>query len=456
LVPTLDVDPQLESLLSSAATRAAAPLARRHRLVEAGSAIALVLACVALAELLPAGRSFSPTTAAMLLLGLTIASGVRFSLGACSGTPTQPMVIAAAMLLPPAAAVAVFGLADVLVRLPDYLRRRTHPDHLLLHFGDAWPALGPALAFGLLAPGAPELSAWPVLIVALAGQMAFETITFEARAWLAHGVPPRLGIRSAALSFLVDGTLAPIGLVVAVVATDAPAALLAPVPLIGLLAVFGQERERRLEQALALSGAYRGTALLMGEMLEAGDPYTGGEHSWGVVSLVLQVGDQLGLGGNDRRRLEFSALLHDIGKLRTPVEILHKPGSLTDDEWAILRRHPGEGQEMLERVGGMLAEIGPAVRGHHERWDGRGYPDGLAGTDIPLAARIICVCDAFSAMTTNRPYRAAMPVEDAIAELVACSGTQFDPDVVAALLRVGPEGLTSSGTLVRERAGLPA
>jgi HD-GYP domain-containing protein (c-di-GMP phosphodiesterase class II) len=292
-----------------------------------------------------------------------------------------------------------------------------------------------------------------VLLVALAGQLALETVAFEARAWLAHGVPPRLGLRSAALSFLMDGALAPIGLVIAVVGVDAPAALLAPVPLMGLLAVFGQERERRLEQALDLSDAYRGSALLMGEMLEADDPYTGGEHSWGVVSLVLDVGDKLGLTGHDRRRLEFAALLHDIGKLRTPPEILRKPGALTDEEWAVVRRHPADGQHMLERVGGLLAEIGPAVRGHHERWDGRGYPDGLAGADIPLAARIICVCDAFSAMTTDRPYRDALPVAVALAEIASCSGSQFDPEVVAALVAVGPQGppstLRRGGTLAR-------
>jgi HD-GYP domain-containing protein (c-di-GMP phosphodiesterase class II) len=173
-------------------------------------------------------------------------------------------------------------------------------------------------------------------------------------------------------------------------------------------------------------------------MLEAGDPYTGGEHSWGVVALVLQVGDWLGLTGTDRRDLEFAALLHDVGKLRTPLEILNKPGALTDEEWEIVRRHPVDGQRMLERVGGVLAGIGPAVRAHHERWGGGGYPDGLRGERIPLAARIICACDAFNAMTTTRPYRAAMPVADALRELTDCAGTQFDPAVVAALVAIDP------------------
>jgi HD-GYP domain-containing protein (c-di-GMP phosphodiesterase class II) len=95
---------------------------------------------------------------------------------------------------------------------------------------------------------------------------------------------------------------------------------------------------------------------------------------------------------------------------------------------------------MLERVGGVLAGIGPAVRAHHERWDGGGYPDRLSGREIPLAARIICACDAFNAMTTNRPYRAALTAEHALAELVACAGSQFDADVVAALVAIDPGG----------------
>ena len=445
---SVDLDPRLESLLRSAADRAATPLSPRHRGVELASALAMSCAIAALATWLPAGREISWATAALLLALLTLASRVRFTVGAFTGAPTQPFVVAAFLLLPPAAGVAVFLLADVLMRVPDYLRRRTHPDHLLLHFGDAWPALGPALVLGLLAPGEPELSVWPVVALALVAQIAIETVAFEARAWLAHGMPPRLGLREAAISFCVDGALAPIGLVVAIVAAGEPAALLTVLPLVGLLAVLARERERRLEHVVALSDAYRGTALLMGEMLESEDPYTGGEHTWGVVTLVLRVGDQLGLGARERRHLEFTALLHDVGKLRTPPEILNKPGALTEEEWEIVRRHPVDGQRMLERIGGMLADVGLGVRAHHERWDGGGYPDGIAGEAIPLAARIVCVCDAFNAMTTNRPYRAAMPAEDALAELRACAGTQFDPAIVDAIEAIGA-ARSASGEVVR-------
>ena len=224
-------------------------------------------------------------------------------------------------------------------------------------------------------------------------------------------------------------------MLVATFAVWEPLALLLALPLTGLLLVARRDRARRLEDTEARADGYRGTALLMGDMLELGDTHAG-EEAWGPVALVLEVGDALGLEAAERRQLEFAALLHDIGKLRVPREILDKDGGLTEEEWAIVRRHPVEGERMLERAGGMLAEIAPAVRAHHERWDGRGYPDGLRATEIPLAARIICACDAFNAMTTDRSYRPGMSPADARAELLRCAGTHFDPTVVNALLAV--------------------
>jgi HD-GYP domain-containing protein (c-di-GMP phosphodiesterase class II) len=123
-----------------------------------------------------------------------------------------------------------------------------------------------------------------------------------------------------------------------------------------------------------------------------------------------------------------------VGKVKIPNEIINKPGALTDEERAIINTHTIEGEKMLEKVGGLLGEVGYLVRSCHERWDGAGYPDGLAGEDIPLVARIVCACDAFSAMTTTRSYRKAMSREDAIAELERCADAQFDPRVVAALV----------------------
>jgi HD-GYP domain-containing protein (c-di-GMP phosphodiesterase class II) len=168
---------------------------------------------------------------------------------------------------------------------------------------------------------------------------------------------------------------------------------------------------------------------------EADDAYTGA-HSHDVVSLVVAVSERLALDDAARRDAELTALLHGVGKVKVPKEILNKPGALTPQERAIVERHTTDGEQMLERVGGLLGHVGHLVRSCHERWDGAGYPDGLAGESIPLVSRIVCACDAFSAMRADRPYRRALSLESAVAELERCSGTQFDPAVVDALVAV--------------------
>jgi putative nucleotidyltransferase with HDIG domain len=212
-------------------------------------------------------------------------------------------------------------------------------------------------------------------------------------------------------------------------------AVLLVLPLAALLAIFAAERRARLHQALELSRAYRGTTLLLADVLEADDEYTG-VHSHGVVALSVAVADAMGLDSRERRNVEFGALLHDIGKIAVPKEIINKPGPLTDDEWLVIKAHTIEGQKMLDRVGGLLSEVGRIVRSSHEKWDGSGYPDGLVADQIPVESAIVSCCDAFNAMTTDRSYRAAMSLTEAIDELRRNSGTQFSPAVVEALLRV--------------------
>jgi HD-GYP domain-containing protein (c-di-GMP phosphodiesterase class II) len=144
----------------------------------------------------------------------------------------------------------------------------------------------------------------------------------------------------------------------------------------------------------------------------------------------------MGLGSRQRRNVEFGALLHDVGKIAVPKEIINKPGPLTDDEWLVIKAHTIEGQRMLDRVGGLLSDVGRIVRSSHEKWDGSGYPDGLRADEIPVESAIVACCDAFNAMTTDRSYRTAMSLEEAIEELEANAGKQFSPAVVDALLRV--------------------
>jgi putative methionine-R-sulfoxide reductase with GAF domain len=157
------------------------------------------------------------------------------------------------------------------------------------------------------------------------------------------------------------------------------------------------------------------------------------QHSEDVVDLASQVGSLLELEPASLLELEFAARLHDVGKIQVPDAVLNKPGPLDPDENAVIRCHAAWGAETLSRIPGLEA-VGTIVRFHHERWDGHGYPDGLIGARIPLASRIISVCDAFGAMTSDRPYRDAMASRDALQEIRAGAGTQFDPAVVVALM----------------------
>jgi putative nucleotidyltransferase with HDIG domain len=195
-----------------------------------------------------------------------------------------------------------------------------------------------------------------------------------------------------------------------------------------------------------LSRAYRGTAVLLGDVVEADHEYTG-SHSRSVVDYSTSVADALGLDLAGRHRVEFGALLHDVGKVRIPKSIIDKPGPLNDEEWAIMKRHTIEGEDMLRKVGGALAEVGRVVRCSHEHFDGTGYPDGLRGNEIPIESRIVTCCDAYSAMTTDRAYRSALSVQAATRELHDCAGTHFDPQVVSALIavldRLPPEAPTA-------------
>jgi putative nucleotidyltransferase with HDIG domain len=190
----------------------------------------------------------------------------------------------------------------------------------------------------------------------------------------------------------------------------------------------------QIEHTESVQRLYRETLASLANALEEKDAYTH-DHTQEVVALALDVGRALRLGPEELDLLELGALFHDIGKIRIPESILNKPGPLDDAEWGIMRSHTVAGEAILAPITS-LREVLPIVRSSHERWDGRGYPDGIGGHDIPVGARIVSVCDAFRAMTERRPYRNPLNEREAVRELRRNAGTQFDPQCVGALLQV--------------------
>jgi diguanylate cyclase (GGDEF)-like protein len=189
---------------------------------------------------------------------------------------------------------------------------------------------------------------------------------------------------------------------------------------------------RPTEEALRPLRAQADVIDALAAALAERDRYTG-EHSALVVDMATTVAAALGLDEVEVERIGQAALLHDIGKVGVPDRILHKAGRLAGEEWELMREHPLIGERILRAIPGM-GSVARMVRHEHERFDGSGYPDGLAGDAIPMGSRIILACDAYHAMTSDRAYRGAMAHDDAVAELVGCAGTQFDPRVVTALV----------------------
>ncbi len=404
-----------------------------ERRVEASLALGFLLVALAMALLLPVARALDVSALAILVAAYVVCSRAKFDIADGHTVPTELVLVPMLFLLPTAIVPLIVAFSELLGRGYDYATGRTSVHRAFHTLGDCWHAVGPALV--LIAAGAQVFSwgAWPIYLVALLVQFAFDFVATAIRERLVDGISVRTLSGLVAPVYGLDGALAPIGLLVAFAGTQAsPAAVLLILPLATVLAVLSRERSARVDQAIELSSAYRGTAMLLGDVVEADDAYTG-SHSRGVVELALAVSDQLGLDHRQRRNVEFAALLHDVGKIAVPKEIINKAGPLDAEEWQVMYRHTIQGEEMLNRVGGVLSEVGRIVRSSHEHFDGSGYPDGLRGEEIPIEARIVACCDAFSAMTTTRSYRKAMPPEAALAEVLACAGTQFDPKVAESL-----------------------
>jgi HD-GYP domain-containing protein (c-di-GMP phosphodiesterase class II) len=410
-------------------------LERRERTAEILLAAGTLAAMVALAVLAPRRQAFDPLLAAALVGACAVAYRVRFHDGAGYTVPTQLLLVPMLLLLPPSTAPLLVALGMTLGNVDRWLRGALHAQRVPLSLGDAAHALAPALVLTLAGPAEPSWSAVPIYALALAAQFSLDFVIAALRDWFVLGLGLRLELPLLAWTWLIDALLSTVGLLAALAARDEPFGALLVLPVVALLSIFSRERSARIDQSLELSRAYRGTTLLLSDVLDDDDEYTA-FHSRGVVQLSVAVADRLGLDERQKRNVEFGALLHDIGKIAIPKSILNKPGKLSPDEWVVMETHTIEGQRLLDRVGGVLREVGQIVRSSHERWDGAGYPDGLSADEIPLESSIVSVCDAFSAMTTDRPYRKALSLEKAIAELRDNAGSQFCPAVVDAMIEL--------------------
>jgi putative nucleotidyltransferase with HDIG domain len=204
---------------------------------------------------------------------------------------------------------------------------------------------------------------------------------------------------------------------------------------------FKQERARSLQ----LSRSYAATVRALAGAVEARDAYTG-KHAERVAAYGIELARALGMDRPEAPEIEFGFLLHDIGKVAIPDRILYKPGSLSAEERALMNRHPVIGAEIVSGIE-FLTEAAKVVRSHHERWDGSGYPDGLRGEEIPLAARVFAVADVFDALTTDRPYRPASTLPEARDIIRRETGSHFDPRVVAAFDAIDNETFIRVGTV---------
>ena len=387
------------------------------------------------ALLLPSHRPLSLVALACALAAYAIASRVEVEFPGFVAIPTEAIFVVMWFVLP----VRILPLAVcggmLLGRLPDVVRRKMPPDRLALTIASCWYSVGPAIVLYAAGTQMPSWREAPIYLAAVAAQFVFDFASTFVQTRSVVPLSVRAHLESAVLVYGFDLVLAPLGFLAAFPAYRHPAALLLLMPMVLIVARLGRERAEKNDKVLELKDAYQGTSYLLGDMIESDDAYTG-SHSRDVVELVLAVSERLGLDADEQRLAEFTALLHDVGKLRIPSAVINKPGPLDEEERALMNTHTVLGQEMLERAGGLLGQVGPFVRCCHEHWDGNGYPDGLAGEEIPLVARIVCTCDAWSAMTADRPYRRALSREAAAAELRNCAGTQFDPRVVDALVDV--------------------
>ncbi len=441
-----------QRVLADTRRRAAEPLVSRELLCEIAVAVGF-LACVAGLWVAQPPGAFALAPAALCLAVFVLATKVRFETPFGFTVATQLAFVPLVFSVPGALVPLAVAVALAITRLPRIISGDVPTQRLLRTIGNSWFAIGPLAVFAL-AGTAPRAAGPTLLMLALLAQLVLDFTVSAIRTWIERGASLIAQLREIIWVYGIDAALSVIALVIAEDIHHTPITTLAPLPLLALLAIFARERRDRITSLLELGNAYRGTALVLGDVIEADDGYTG-EHCRSVVALAVALADRLGLNADQHRNVEFAALLHDVGKIAIPKEIINKPGKLTPQEWTVIETHTVEGQKLLDRIGGFMHTVGRIVRSHHERWDGGGYPDRLAGEQIPVEARIISCCDSWNAMRTDRSYRKALPYEVARGELLANSGGQFDPHIVEIFLTLVEEANTATSPASDALTGTP-
>ena len=448
--------PCADSPLVARRRRFACGLSRRERLATLATGGIFLTAAVLLAVFVEWNRPLSWTVLAVLMLCYAVGSKVEFPVGAGWTDPSQIAFVPMLFLLPTALVPIAVAAALIPGRLVEIIRGRLHPERVVFILSNSWYSLAPAAIFIAAGVTDPAAGDWWIYGVALSSQVAFGLLGSTLHFRLLLGKRPDTALVTFGSSYLVDALLSSAGLLAVLgCAQGGPLTMLLVLPLFAVIELFARDRRARIEGAVELQNAYRGTAMLLGDFIEADHEYTG-SHSRNVVELSVAVADALKLNPQQKRNVEFGALLHDIGKIAVPESIIDKAGPLNDAEWEIIKCHTIDGQRMLERVGGVLGAVGIVVRASHEHYDGRGYPDGLSGEDIPIEARIVSCCDAFSAMTTDRSYRSAMSHDAALLEVELHSGTQFDPQVAAALIELVRDEPRRFGAVIADHTRVEA
>jgi hypothetical protein len=427
-------------------------------------AVAFLGAALAIGVLLPWNRAADPLLLVALAALLALFTWIEFEVGTGCATPAQLVFLPLVFLAPLPLVPLLVALGLLLEKLPNVLLGKVHVTRWLWALSDAWFAVGPVLVLAALAPGEPRAELAGVYAVAFAAQVATGAGP-TALGQVLTGDAWRDSARSVLSAQLVDALLTPAGLALAYAAVAlGPLGLAGLFPLGLLLARLARLHNGYWRAVITEEQARWARVVADQRRSELSSGRLSGissipEHWRCVLELAPAVAAELGQGARFCRELALTARVHDLAKRQFPLDdVLRSQRPLGYDNWALVRAHP-RGDSMLLRLGPLIGdrlatpvEPGTAVsarfswagyrrasmivRSTHERWDGSGYPDGLRGTEIPLPARIIACCDAYSAMTAPRPYRAAMAQEAALQEIRRAAGTQFDPDICRAVERV--------------------